>query len=136
MNEYFEKINVNPKEWKREGDCVVRALTKASNKNWITVYDELCELGRKHYRMPNSKPIYEEWLKQNNFIKYKQPKKSNGKKFTVKELLDKIEDTPYLKGRTFVVSTNKHLTCIQCGKIKDTWDCGRKYEGNYWVLDI
>lgn len=29
------KTNVNPKEWKHEGDCVVRALAQASGKNWI-----------------------------------------------------------------------------------------------------
>ena len=69
------KTNVNPKEWKHEGDCVVRALAQASGKNWIQVYDELYEIGRKKCRMPNSQKVYEEWLKQKHQELTKRPKK-------------------------------------------------------------
>ena len=60
----FQKFNANPKEWKREGDCVVRAISVANNVSWQVTYLQLCELGEKRFRMPNSKPIYEEYVKK------------------------------------------------------------------------
>lgn len=123
----YKFYNANPKKKLTVGDCVIRAITKASGEEYIKVYDSLCEIGRGLCCPPNWKDAFEEYLKNNGFVKMKQPKKPNGKKYTVTELAKEIK-----KGR-IVVSIARHLTCIVDGTIYDTWDCSQKCVGNYWI---
>lgn len=48
-NRYYQP---NPSK-KLQGDCVVRAMTKAMYKDWDTVYVDLCKLGMEIKDMPN-----------------------------------------------------------------------------------
>ena len=123
----FQKFNANPKEWKREGDCVVRAISVANNVSWQVTYLQLCELGEKRFRMPNSKPVYEEYLKKQGFVKYKMPKHYDNTRYTVRELID---ENPNI---TMVISVANHLTCAIKGTLYDTWDCSHKSVGNYYI---
>lgn len=55
-NRYF-----NPHPNKKEiGDCVIRALCKAMDKDWDTVYKELFELGFEIKGVPNGDACYKE----------------------------------------------------------------------------
>lgn len=123
----FQKFNANPKEWKREGDCVVRAISLANNVSWQVTYKQLCELGEKRFRMPNSKPVYEELLKKNGFVKYKMPRHYDNTRYTIKELIDENPNV------TMVISLANHLTCAKDGVLYDTWDCSKKSVGNYYI---
>lgn len=69
----FKKYNKNPKQWKHEGDCVVRAISTAMSQTWDETYMELCYLGRKKCMMPNSKKLYEAYLKQMGWENIKCP---------------------------------------------------------------
>ena len=88
----FKKFNANPKEWKHEGDCVIRAITTATGKKWLEVYKELFEIGYKKYRMPNSQKVYEDYLSKEGWIKQKMPVwyDAFGKRhrYTVRELIE------------------------------------------------
>lgn len=123
----FKRTNLNPKEWKHEGDCVVRALAAANNMSWEKTYSLLCEIGLKKCRMPNSKYTYEQLLKNYDWIKYKMPKHSDGRRYTVKELADEKPND------RIVVSMANHLSFIDKGTLVDTWNCGNKSVGNYWI---
>jgi hypothetical protein len=123
----FKKYNANPKEWKHEGDCVVRAIARATKESWEDVFEDLCNIGKKKCRMPNSPKVYEELLKRIGFIKYSMPKKFDGKRYTIREW---VEEHPRFTG---VISVAKHLTYVEKGVLIDTWDCSRKSIGNYWV---
>ena len=123
----FKKENINPKGWKREGDCVVRAIAGAMNCSWESTYMRLCELGAKRCRMPNSKSTYEEYLKNNGWIKYKMPKHDDGTRYTVNELIDENSNC------IMVISMANHLTYANKGVLVDTWNCGSKSVGNYWI---
>lgn len=125
----FQKTNVNPKEWKSEGDCVVRAISKASNTSWDEVYWDLCLLGRKKCRMPNSKKLYEAYLKEQGWEKHKMPRHEDGTRYTVEELINELPK------KTLIISVANHLTCCQQGTLIDTWNCGHKSVGNYWTND-
>ena len=122
----FEEYNANPKGWKHEGDCVIRAIARATKEEWTTVYDDLCNIGRKKCRMPNSKKVIEEYLKVIGFTKCKMPRKSNNNRYTIREW---IEEHPRFTG---IISVAKHLTYVEEGTLIDTWDCSKKYISNYW----
>lgn len=123
----FIKLNVNPKEWKREGDCVIRAIARATCKDWLEVYDDLYRIGRKKCRMMNSQKTYEAYLDELGYTKQKMPRKDNGLRYTIGEY---VEEHPEFTG---IISVAQHLTYVLNGVLIDTWDCSRKYIGNYWT---
>lgn len=122
----FKKYNNNPKGWKT-GDCVIRAVALANNSDWDDTYAFLCNLGRSKCRMPNSKEVYEAFLKKEGWIKHKMPKHDNGKKYTVKELVELYPN------KTLIISIPKHLTVAVSNELFDTWDCSNKYVCNYFT---
>lgn len=127
----FKKFNANPKEWKREGDCVVRAITTATGKKWLEVYKELFEIGYKKCRMPNSQKVYEDYLSKEGWIKQKMPvwydAFAKRHRYTVKELIEEHPD------KRMIISVANHLTFADKGILIDTWNCGSKSVGNYWT---
>lgn len=123
----FKKLNMNPKNLK-VGDCVIRALTLADeDEDYKRVYKELFEIGYKMCRMPNDKNVYSKWLDQHGWTKMKMPKKPDGKRYTLQEYAD---ENPKI---TFVAGVAGHLTFVQKGIIIDSWYCGNKCIGNYWI---
>lgn len=118
--------NVNPKNRKTE-DCVVRAITKATELSYFSIYTALCDLGFITCRMPDSKQTYERLLKNFGWTKYKQPKHADGTKYKVWELVDQESD------KTIIISMANHLTCAINGSIYDLWDCRFMCVGNYWI---
>lgn len=121
----FIKSNPHPKG-KKIGDCVVRAIAIATNKKWIEVYNELCRIGSEHLDMPNSRAVYETYLLENGWSKQKMPRDPNGKRIKLKD---------FIQGRSgiLIASVVKHLTAVEDETILDTWDCGNKCIGNYYI---
>lgn len=126
----FIKRNENPKGWKT-GDCVVRALTTATEMDWLDVYDELCQIGRKKCRMPNDKITYEKFLTDHGFTNCKMPRHSDNSRYTVNELIDEIGE-----GNILVMNVAHHTTVSVNDKLVDLWNCGGKSVGNYFIKPI
>lgn len=122
----FIKSNPHP-TGKKIGDCVVRAIAIAENKKWINVYEELCKIGARLKDMPNSKPVYEEYLINNGWNKKKMPKHPSGKRM---KLCDFAE---LMKGKLFIANVVRHLTVVEDNTLLDSWDCSRKCVGNYFT---
>ena len=126
-NEHFHYHNENPKNRLTSGDCVIRAISYVSGFSWDSVYASLCDIGFRLKMMPNDKKVFEEYLKQIGFTKFASPRKLDGTKYTVKEFMENNSDAK------MIISVANHLTAIDNGKIIDTWDCGYKCVGNYWM---
>lgn len=130
----FKQFNANPKQWKREGDCVVRALCVALDQTWEETYKELFELGLKKCTMPNSKSTYEAYLKQKGWVKHKMPVWYDAfgrrQRYTIRAL---AKEYPDMKA---VISVANHLTYVEEGTLIDTWDCSIKSVGNYWTKGV
>ena len=120
--------NLNPKGLKT-GDCVIRAIAYATEKEWEEVYEALCKLGLKMKRMPNEKQVYEKYLEQLGWQKYKQPRKWNNTKYTLDEFIEEMAS----EGDAVLVKLAHHLSVVEEGQVVDTWDCGYKTVGNYWI---
>ena len=86
---WFTYNNVNPKN-KINGDCVIRAIANAMNKTWDEVNEDLFKYSVKYKTVLNDKHTFEKYLKDNNWVKYNQPRKENNKKYTGKEYVDKL----------------------------------------------
>lgn len=60
-----------------------------------------------------------------------QPRKRDGTKYNVNEL-DAILTKKQLQEGVLVTIAHHH-TCIKNGVLQDTWDCGFKKVGNYYI---
>lgn len=123
----FKYHNQNPNQI-HTTDCVFRALSLAMDKPWETVYDELCELGRKMRMPPNQKQVFIKYLIQNGWVKKKQPKKEDGKKYTGGEMASKVK-----RSRVIIASIGcNHISVIKEKQVWDIWDCSSRCVGMYF----
>lgn len=121
-NKYY-----NPNPLKKEtGDCVVRAITKATGKDWDTVYKELFEIGFEMKVMPNSDEAWKEYLLRNGFEYCKIPVKKGQKRPTVDSF------TRQNKEGTYVLRVANHIVTSQDGYYYDLWDSGDKSLYGYY----
>lgn len=121
-NIYF---NPNPLKLKTS-DCVIRAICKATNKEWDTIYRELFEIGFELKVTPTNDDAWKEYLNRNDFIQHKVSNKKGVKRPTVASFAAQNK-----KG-TFVLRVANHVvTCVD-GYYYDTWDCGNKSLYGYW----
>lgn len=128
MIDFFE-FNNNPKG-KKTGDCVIRALAQATGKPYLEVYKELFEISCKKGYMINDRRCYEKFLEQNGFVKYKQPKKWDGTKYTIGEIDELVGEDDIV-----IVKCAGHLTCVYDLYLYDTWDCRDYCIGNFYIKE-
>lgn len=132
MLSYFE-FNVNPKG-RKTGDCAVRALVGTLNISYEEAIDKCAYWAKKKCYGITDKQIMELVLKEYGYVKCKQPRKQNGKKYLVGEM-DRILTKAQMAEGVLVTIANHH-TCITCGKVQDIWDCRYKTVGNYYVKGL
>lgn len=118
----FVNFNANPKN-KLGCDCVVRAISTAMKKDWITVYRELCDLGAELYDMPFNKDVFGEYLKRKGWI-WHPCKSENGKRPKV---------CNFDKANSAILRVANHLVYVSNHEYYDTWDCGNKSVYGYWT---
>ncbi|PER55688.1 hypothetical protein CN495_08005 [Bacillus thuringiensis] len=117
----------NPNPLKKEtGDCVVRALCKATGKDWDTVYRELYEIGMELKIMPNSKEAWKTYLRRHRFIEHKVSNKKGTKRPKVQEFARSH------RTGTFVLSVANHVVTCEDGYYYDLDDFGRSSLYSYW----
>ena len=126
----YNNYNCNPKG-RKTGDCSTRAIATTLNISWEEALQEQVKWSLKTCYDTTSKQVVEKVLEEWGYVKMKQPRKLNGKKYEVREL-DEILTPEQLKEGVLVTIANHH-TCIKEGMIQDIWDCGRKSVGNYYV---
>ena len=121
--------NLHPQN-KRVGDCVKRALTKATGENYNEISKQLNrikrELGEKSY---NSNKVWKEFIKRKGwqemtFQAVKGESRENGNSFC-----------RHFKNGTYVLRMAKHLTCCKNGVIYDTWNCSQKCVYKAWKVN-
>lgn len=109
------------------GDCVIRALTKVLNKEWLDVFEELLPYARSLQCMPNGKPCYEKYLTDNGFEYTGISNKKGTKRPTVQSFSkDHKEGTYFLR-------VANHVVAVVDGYFYDTWDSGDCSMYGYWT---
>tara|TARA_R100000951_G_C2615031_1_gene172469 strand:- start:436 stop:840 length:405 start_codon:yes stop_codon:yes gene_type:complete len=109
------------------GDCAIRATALFLNLPYHQVRDDLFEIAKKRFNMPNNDAVVYEYLEQNGFNMHPTMYKNGRTKFTLGEF-------PVNKGRV-MCRLNKHWATIIDGVVYDTWDCRQWAVGRYLVND-
>lgn len=111
------------------GDCVVRAIAIATNQDYMYIMKELFRIGLEIGHMPNNPRTYEKYLDSIGWVKNKPFRKSNKKKYQVKNL-------PIKSGTSYIIHTTSHLTAIVGGVLRDTWNCGAWCANSYYTKEV
>lgn len=127
----FKYYQPNKKDIKdKYGDCVIRALTKAMDKTWVEVFDELVPIAREVQCYPSNDRCWIKYLENNGFVKGTLRVKAGQKRFTPSTFASK-----YSKG-TYALSLAHHLVTVVDGTYYDTWDCGDNAVYTYWKKEV
>ena len=109
--------NPNPRGASRSGDCVVRALAKATGETWEEVYWELALLGYEIGDMPSINNTWAEFLLDKGF-KRRNLEDTCPRCYTVRDFSN---DNP--EG-VFVLGMGSHVVTVEDGNYYDAWDSG------------
>lgn len=123
-NRYF---NPNPKK-NKAGDCVIRAICKATNRDWDSVFTDLIKLAFEMKYMPNDSEVWHEYLKRNGFVRHSLKVKKGQKRIRVNEFAER-----HKKG-TYILKVANHIVACVDGYYYDTWDCGDCAVYSYFKL--
>lgn len=125
----FHYHNANPKN-RITSDCVIRAISTATEIPYNQVVMEMAELQCKTGYDDGDVKLYELYLKQYGFVKHKQPRKADNTKYTGKEFCLKMAK----KNIRYVTNIGgHHVVAIVNGKVNDIWDSTDGCIGNYWT---
>ena len=123
----FKFYNPNPIV-ARVGDCVIRAICKATNKKWEEVYNDLCDFGFNMADMPSANSVWGAYLRYLGFNRYVVSTEYPDS-YTV---YDFAEDN---KNGTYILALSGHVVCVQDGDYYDTWDSGDEVPIYYWCKE-
>lgn len=109
----------------RVGDCVIRAISKATGDDWETTFVGVVLEAYRMCDMPSSNAVWGSYLKRKGFTRAVIPD-SKVDNYTV---ADFAKDNP--KG-TYILAISGHVVCVQDGDWFDTWDSGDEVPVYYW----
>lgn len=110
---------------KKTTDCVVRALSKVFQLNWIETYNLIDRVVREEYEMPSSNAIWEEVLIRCGFVKRLLPHDCP-RCITVRQFAQMFPDDIY------VACTGSHVVAVEYGDFFDAWDSGDEVVSYYF----
>lgn len=123
----FMNHNANPQK-NRVGDCVVRAISKATNTDWETTMSKLFVFSVMAADMPSANHVWGQYLKSLGFKRYCVD--DHDKEWY--SVIDFCNDHP--RG-TYILALSSHVVCAIDGVYFDTWDCGSEVPIYYWCKE-
>lgn len=115
---YFKEYNNNP-YGENIDDCVIRAISLFTHRDYYEVFDALCEYAGED-REPNQGNVFLPWL-----ISQGYEVREFTEKITVSKFLNELNETEGVEDLDMLLLVNGHLTAIMGGVCYDTWSCGR-----------
>ena len=132
----FVWFNANPKN-RITGDCSFRAISTALGQDYNTTVMEMAEMMCKTGYALNDSKGEEKYLESKGWVKHRQPRKSDGTKYTGKEWCDWLNRYTNGCGNIVCHIGGHHIVAIiqKDGqyKVHDTWDSTDGCIGNYWT---
>lgn len=111
-------IYANPNPVKKQtGDCVIRAISILLDEDWLTIYDELTDLGREMYANSVANDVWSEYLYRQGYTRKAIPD-TCPICYTVKQFCIDHPQGEYL------LATGEHVVTVINGDYYDTWDSG------------
>lgn len=123
----FNFYNPNPK-MKREDDCVIRAIAKATGLDWDSVYARVVAQGYEAKAMPSTNHVWSALLRKLGFKRRTIPNTCPDC-YTV---ADFCKDNPQ---GVYILATGSHVVTAIDGNYFDTWDSGEEVPVIYFTKE-
>lgn len=120
----YVRYNPNPQS-KDVGDCVIRAISIATNSSWEDTYIGLCDLGFELHDMPSANYVWGEYLRRMGFKRHIIPDICPIC-YTVINFCNDHQDG------VFVLATGTHVIAVVSGSYFDSWDSGNEVPVYYF----
>ena len=120
ISKYYEQYNPNP-IGNETGDCIIRALCKITDQDWLSIYDDLCKLGREKYTPFTCLEIQDYIFTKYFFFKKHKVIRQKGKKALNVETFCKEHPT----GK-YILRLAHHVIAVVDGKYYDIYPCWDK----------
>ena len=117
MYKYYNKNPLN----KYEDDCVIRAISCATNKSWDYVYDYLSDIAQYEGTLLDKREFVRNYLD----MTYQRLPKINGSVGYVSSLFP---------NNTILITMAGHIVCSKNGIIYDTFDCRDREVEDVWIV--
>lgn len=115
----YQYYNPNPRHKRHVGDCVIRAIARATDQTWEAVYCAVCAEGFADGNMPSGNDVWGNLLRAWGFRRVSIPDRcDSGECYTLRDF---CVDHPV---GTFVIGTGTHAVCVRDGDYYDIWDSG------------
>lgn len=121
-------FNPNP-SGKRVGDCVIRAISKLTNRNWTDTYLAVAMKGFELHDMPSSNNVWAAYLRQCGY-----------QRFIIDDtcpdcytITDFCFDHPLGK---YLLATGSHVVTVIDGDYYDAWDSGNEVPIYFWTKEF
>lgn len=124
----YKFYNPNPQQ-KLVGDCVIRAISKATGKDWEDVYIGVMLKGFEMHDMPSSNAVWGAYLFDNGFRRNIIPNTCPDC-YTIEDF---CIDNP---NGIFILATGTHVVAVVDGVFFDTWDSGNEIPVYFWRKEI
>ena len=118
-------FNPNPLHC-RVGDCVIRAISKATGQSWGETYAGIVLKGYEFADMPSADHVWGEYLKSKGFCRHVVPD-LHGAHYTVETF-----SREHPEG-TYILAISGHVVCVVNGDYYDSWDSGDCVPLYYWT---
>lgn len=99
------------------GDCVIRAISKATGQTWEDTYLDIAMQGYLLKDMPSSNEVWHSYLVKKGYKRRMLPNTCPDC-YTIRDF---CEEHP--KGE-YILATGSHVVAVESGKYFDTWDSG------------
>lgn len=111
---YFKEYNNNP-YGENIDDCVIRAISLFTHRDYYEVFDALCEYAGED-REPNQGNVFLPWL-----ISQGYEVREFTEKITVSKFLNELNECEEPEKFDALILVNGHLTAVKGGVCYDTW---------------
>ncbi len=126
----FVYLNVNPDK-NRTIDCVIRAVSFVTKKDWDTTFMHIAVKCMKYHDMPEVNYVWAEYLTEMGFRRHMIPD-TCPLCYTVNDF---CKDHPIGTFLLVIVGYGErggHVVAVEFGNHYDTWDSGNEVVTYYW----
>lgn len=107
------------------GDCVIRAICKATGGSWDKIYTELAVTGMELADMPSANAVWGAYLHRKGYVRTALPDKCP----ICYTVADFAGEHP--RG-TYILALSGHVVAVMDGNYYDAWDSGRELPLYVW----
>lgn len=120
----YSYYNTNPAQ-KNVGDCVVRAISKATGRDWGSTYLALSVQGYIDCDMPSANAVWGNYLRSLGYRRHMVPDTCPDC-YTVNQFAEEHPEG------TYILALSGHVVCVQDGVIWDSWNSGNEIVLYFW----